>query len=273
MKEMIRMGVILMIFCVVAAVALAFTNQVTSVVIAERLHQEKVAQLAELFPTLTNFEERTVDGRTATVAFDAENKFVGVLAEGQTEGYGGPIRFNLGINAAGEIVGLTVFAQTETPGLGDKIKEPWFTEQFLGKKAGDTFTVDAISGATVSVRAMETGVEREYNEIWQRFSDGGVAGAEGNTAPAFSLEGVADGTYTGTAKGFKGDITLEVTVAGGKITAINVTAQQETADRWANAEKVIEEIIAKQTIQVDAVSGATISSDAIIKAVQNALEQ
>jgi len=273
MKEMVRTGIILMIICAVAAAALAYTNQVTSAIIAERLHQEKVAQLAELFPTLTNFEERTVDGRSATVAFDAENTFVGVLAEGQTEGYGGPISFNLGINAAGEIVGLTVVAQTETPGLGDIIKETWFTEQFLGKKSGDTFTVDAISGATVSVRAMETGVESEYNEIWRRFSDGGAAGAEGNTAPAFSLEGVADGTYAGTAPGFKADISLEVTVAGGKITAISVTEQQETADRWADAEKVIEEIIAKQTVQVDTVSGATVSSDAIIKAVQNALAQ
>lgn len=248
MKEMIRIGIVLMLICAVAAAALAYTNHVTSAIIAERLQQEKEAQLAELFPTLTNFEERTVDGRSATVAFDAENKFVGVLAEGQTEGYGGPIRFNLGINAAGEIVGLTVVAQTETPGIGDVIKETWFTEQFLGKKSGDTFTVDAISGATVSVEAMETGVEREYNEIWRRFSGGDAAGAQNISAPAFSLAGVADGTYSGTA--------------------INVTAQQETADRWADAKKVIEEIIAKQTVQVDTVSGATISSDAIIKAVQ-----
>ncbi|MFW0861552.1 MAG: FMN-binding protein [Dethiobacter sp.] len=268
MKEMIRIGIVLMLICAVAAAALAYTNHVTSAIIAERLQQEKEAQLAELFPTLTNFEERTVDGRSATVAFDAENKFVGVLAEGQTEGYGGPIRFNLGINAAGEIVGLTVVAQTETPGIGDVIKETWFTEQFLGKKSGDTFTVDAISGATVSVEAMETGVEREYNEIWRRFSGGDAAGAQNISAPAFSLAGVADGTYSGTASGFKGEIALEVTVAGGKITAINVTAQQETADRWADAKKVIEEIIAKQTVQVDTVSGATISSDAIIKAVQ-----
>lgn len=270
MKEIIRMGIILMLICAVAAIALAYINQVTSAIIEERLHQEKVAQKADLFPTLVNFEERTVDGRTATVAFDAENNFVGALAVGQTEGYAGTITFNLGINAAGEIVALTVVSQSETPGLGDVIARPSFTEQFIGRKGGESFTVDAIAGATVSVRAMERGVEREYNEIWLRFSDGGTGG---NAAPPFSLEGVPDGTYSGTASGFKGDIVLEVIVAGAKITAINVTEQQETADLWVNAERVIEEIIATQTVDVDAVSGATVTSDAIIKAVRNALAQ
>jgi electron transport complex protein RnfG len=270
MKEIIRLGVILAIISAVAAGALAYTNQVTSAIIAERIRQETIAQLQELFPTLDNFETKEVNGRTGTVAYDANGNFVGVLAEGTTEGYAGTIRFNLGVNGEGKIVALTIISHSETPGLGAKIDEESYRQQFVGKGAGDSFDVDNISGATVSCRAMESGVEKELTEILLAFTgEGGSA-----PAPSFSMDGVADGTYTGTAKGFLADVAVEVTVAGGKITAVTVTEQNDTPEKFDEAEDhVIKQIIEKQTVQVDAASGATVSSDAIMKAVQNALAQ
>ena len=83
-----------------------------------------------------------------------------------------------------------------------------------------------------------------------------------------------DGTYTATAYGYDGDITVNVTIAGDTITAI--TAQSAEEDPWyfEQAEKpVIEAILAGQTTEVDAVSGATYSSKGIMQAVENALEQ
>lgn len=269
MKDIIRLGIVLMLICAVAAGALAYTNQVTSAIIGERIRRETVAQLESLFPEIDDFEEQEVDGYKGFVAFDANRNFIGVLAQGRTEGYGGTIVFNLGANAQGEIVGLSIVSQTETAGLGSKITEEGFLSQFLGKKPGDSFDVDNISGATVSVRAMETGVEKELQQILLRFTGEGGAPA----APSFSLEGVQDGTYTGTAKGFIDNITVEVTVAGGKITKLEVTEQKETPSKFQDAKKVIDQIIEKQTVQVDAASGATGTSDAIMKAVQNALAQ
>lgn len=270
MKDIVRLAITLMIICAIAAGALAYTNQVTSVIIENRIAEAKVAEMRKLFPTVDRLEDKTVDGRTGTVGFDADGNFVGVLAEGRTGGYAGDIRFNLAVNAEGKIVGLSIVQHSETAGLGAKIKEDWFIEQFIGKDATDSFDVDNISGATVSTRAMESGVEKELGEILLRFS--GVEGAA-PAPPSFSLDGVADGKYTGTAKGFGGDLTVEVTVAGGKMTKVEVVENKETPAKFELTQVVIDKIIETQTVQVDAASGATVSSDAIMKAVTNALTQ
>lgn len=73
---------------------------------------------------------------------------------------------------------------------------------------------------------------------------------------------------------FRGTITVQVTVTDHKIAAINIVdASNETASYFANAQGVISKILASQSPNVDAVSGATYSSNGIITAVQNALSQ
>jgi uncharacterized protein with FMN-binding domain len=82
-----------------------------------------------------------------------------------------------------------------------------------------------------------------------------------------------DGTYTGTAKGHNGDMTVEVTIASGQITKVQVADHIDDAKWFNRANDVIpHEIISSQSTDVDAVSGATFSSQGIIDAVKNALE-
>ncbi|HHY17046.1 MAG TPA: FMN-binding protein, partial [Firmicutes bacterium] len=81
-----------------------------------------------------------------------------------------------------------------------------------------------------------------------------------------------DGTYEGTGEGLFGAIKVSVTVQGGKITAVKVLEHSETegiAD--AAISRVPDAIIEKQTVDVDAVSGATYTSKGIIDAVKDAL--
>lgn len=86
--------------------------------------------------------------------------------------------------------------------------------------------------------------------------------------------GYKDGTYQGSGTGFGGTVTVQVTVADGKITGIDILdASGETPSYFASARGVVSKILAGQTPNVDAVSGATYSSNGIIQAVQNALSK
>lgn len=81
-------------------------------------------------------------------------------------------------------------------------------------------------------------------------------------------------TYTASAKGLNGDVTVSVSVEDGAVTTIDVTESAETAGLGDVAmEKIIEKIIAGQTLAVDSIAGATFSSKAVLTAVEACLVQ
>lgn len=107
-------------------------------------------------------------------------------------------------------------------------------------------------------------------------SNASAAGQGTTQTPVASVpaDGYKDGTYEGSGTGFGGTIRVRVTISGGKIAAIDILeASGETASYFASAQGVISRMIAGNTPNVDAVSGATYSSNGIIQAVQNALSQ
>ena len=82
----------------------------------------------------------------------------------------------------------------------------------------------------------------------------------------------ADGIYTGSAQGYGGLITVQVTMEGGRITDIQISdASHETASFFNRAKTLVETVLTRQTWEVDTVSGATYSSRGILGAIQNAL--
>ena len=88
-----------------------------------------------------------------------------------------------------------------------------------------------------------------------------------------STEGLKDGEYEGTATGYGGPLTVRITVKGGKLTDIKVVSQTETPEYFNRAKAVIGKILNSGNVNVDSVSGATISSNAIKKAVADALSK
>ena len=88
-----------------------------------------------------------------------------------------------------------------------------------------------------------------------------------------STEGLKDGEYEGTATGYGGPLTVRITVKGGKLTDIKVVSQTETPEYFNRAKAVIGKILSSGNVNVDSVSGATISSNAIKKAVADALSK
>ncbi len=93
-------------------------------------------------------------------------------------------------------------------------------------------------------------------------------------AAAVSTAEFADGTYSGTGYGFRGDIAVDVTVQGGNITDVTVTDQQEDRKWFERAYSgVVQRILSAQSENVDTISGATYSSRGIIDGVAEALSK
>jgi len=103
-------------------------------------------------------------------------------------------------------------------------------------------------------------------------------GASNYSKPAgvdLSAQSYKDGSYQGTAVGFRDGLRVEVTVKGGKVTAVKVIDHNEVNRRFYDYPiKVIPvAIVKKQSTDLDAVSGASATSYGIMAAVENALEK
>ena len=111
----------------------------------------------------------------------------------------------------------------------------------------------------------------------------GLAACGGNTAQETTAAATAaseeagiytPGTYTGTAAGKNGDVKVEVTFSANAIDSVKVVEHSETAGISDGAiENIPAAIVENQSLAVDTVSGATVTSDAILKAVADAVAQ
>ena len=130
---------------------------------------------------------------------------------------------------------------------------------------------------SASKKAKKGGIKKGTAKTLPDESQKTSAQGQGSTStPTTSVPagGYKDGTYQGSGTGFGGTITVQVTISGGKIAAIDIlSASGETGSYFASAKGVISKMISGQTPNVDAVSGATYSSNGIIQAVQNALSK
>lgn len=82
---------------------------------------------------------------------------------------------------------------------------------------------------------------------------------------------LADGVYKGSATGYRGSVTVAVTILDKKIVSIDILSASDDEAFFNRAKGVIDRIISSQSLDVDVVSGATYSSNGIIGAVKNAL--
>ncbi|HAH19144.1 FMN-binding protein [uncultured Eubacterium sp.] len=83
-----------------------------------------------------------------------------------------------------------------------------------------------------------------------------------------------DGSYKGSGEGFGGKIIVEVTIEKDYIKEAKIISKKnETPEYISQAEKILDDVVSKQTIKVDAVSGATLSSNGILAALDDAMNK
>lgn len=160
-KEILVPALSLFLICAAVAGALALVNSVTAESIAAGALREADDARQVMFPG-SAFEDR---GNCFIAKKDGAP--IGYCVDSEAQGYGGLIKISVGLDLRGTIVAVQVIAcDGETPGLGQKVKEESFLGQFTGGK--DAVTVDSITGATISSRAVEQAINealRIYREV------------------------------------------------------------------------------------------------------------
>ena len=123
-----------------------------------------------------------------------------------------------------------------------------------------------------TIESAPTATEADGDKASANSSDGS-SDSQGSDANSTSGS-YKDGEYLGKASAYNGNVEVKVTISGGKMTAIDIVKTKDDEDYFFDAQKkVIPEILEKQSTDVDAVAGATTSSEGIAHAVEKALEQ
>ena len=127
-------------------------------------------------------------------------------------------------------------------------------------------------GQGEEINSSEKAVEASGDKASTNSSD---ASSDSQAIDEDSISGAyKDGECFGKASAYNGNVEVKVTISGGKITAIDIVKTKDDEEYFFDAQKkVIPEILEKQSTDVDAVAGATTSSEGICHAVEKALEE
>lgn len=163
---------VLTTICLVASAALAFVYNSTKDRIAEEIRKETLKAVRQVLPPHDNEPDKNTKilllgkdkrGRDVIMTFykgEKESDVVGYAFDVKGKGFGGTMRLMVGVDNNNRINGVKVLNHVETPGLGAKMEEEWFTDQFKGysdpgklKIKKDGGELDQITGASITARA------------------------------------------------------------------------------------------------------------------------
>lgn len=172
----------------------------------------------------------------------------------QSNGFGGSVDVEVTLDQ-NSIVDVNITAHSETEGIGSRAVDalPAVIEE------AENTSVDGISGATVTSNAIKAAV------------DAALAQASGTASASSEM---TDGTYEATVKGNNGPITVNVTVADAAISNVAVVSHEETEGIYnVPFERIPQQVVAYQSLAVDIVTGATVSSNALKTAIADCIAQ
>ncbi len=140
---------------------------------------KKVVPAFDNEPNSEAYRIATVDGADSLTCYPArkEGKLVGTAIESFTmKGFSGLIRVMVGITPEGVIFNTSVLEQKETPGLGTKMTEPFFRDQFNGKNPVDKKLLVKKDGGEVDAITASTITSRAYCDALQRAAEAYMKG-------------------------------------------------------------------------------------------------
>ena len=175
-KDEIVPVLFLTIVVCISVILLSVADAMTRDIIEEQKRKEIEKTLKEHFPDLTDFE---YDGGIEVYTVLKDNETIGYAFLAEGKGYGGTIEILVSITEdMDSINSISIITQMETPGLGAKTEESFFTDRFKGvaiddvKLSKEGGKIDAITGATISstavVKAVRTTALQKVKLIEER---------------------------------------------------------------------------------------------------------
>ena len=183
--------------------------------------------------------------------------------EASSEGYGGLLTVRITVKN-GKLTDIKILSHNETEEYFKKASA--IIKEILRTGKVD---VDSVTGATISSNAIKDAVLKALQKAGSKEKIKEKAKKEDKKP----VEGLKDGEYFGSANGYGGNLTVKVIIKNGKISGIDVVSQNETPEYFNRAYAVINKILSSGSVNVDSVTGATVSSNAIKMAVADALHK
>jgi electron transport complex protein RnfG len=177
MKDMAKITVNLVAICAMAGVILSATWAMTDPVKIAKENQEREAALKGLIPeadSIKPVKDITLGGKEGKIyKAVAGGKTIGYVVLASSKGYSSFINMLVAVDPDYKVEGIDILKHSETPGLGDQVEKDWFKGQFKGKteehlnvvKGETKDDIQAISGATISSRAVTRGVKEAVEAL------------------------------------------------------------------------------------------------------------
>ena len=169
---MFKITLNLALACLFSGTILALTYYITAPVAAYEAEQMKVNSMKQLIKDASTFEAAAEDKEIFIAK--KESTVLGYIVASESKGFSGTIRLLVAISPDLKVQRYDIISHNETPGLGDKADKPAFKDQFfqktlqhlnIVKDPKDSESVQAITGATITSRAVNEAVKKAINHL------------------------------------------------------------------------------------------------------------
>jgi uncharacterized protein with FMN-binding domain/NAD-dependent dihydropyrimidine dehydrogenase PreA subunit len=240
--------------------------------------------------TNTNYSIENITGQASI----SNGKYIDGTYEGTAQGYRGATTVQVKVSN-GNISSITIESYKDDDQFFNKAKSTIINEIISNQSTN----IQTVSGATYSSKGIIEAVANALSSSTQmqntntinnssnttntnknsttqntttKNSTNSTTSSNSTSSSVSSFSEVADGTYEGTGNGKNGSIKVSVVAKNGKVTSITIESYKDDEQYFSRAKStIISEIVSNQSINVQTVSGATMSSNGIIEAVANAL--
>ncbi len=177
MKNGIKITLTLSVVCLIAGLCLGAVYKQSRPSIEARQKADEEKRLKEIFPEADNFEEKTGNLPKMVKKYflvKEKGKLLGYVFICSDYGYSGDIELMIGVDGKGNVAGVKVLSQSETPGLGTRIGNPDFINQFKGwnhdSYQSGKAKFDSITGCTISSTAVLNEIIAAM-ESWEKLGE------------------------------------------------------------------------------------------------------